>query len=167
MFDQYDKSDFDGVKRLDIRDYSNVQHTLRALYSHTFFGKNTLIVGGDYMRDYLMSYQFTNEAGSYAQYTADAFAQFEINPTDFLNITTSLRYDYFSEAKAQNFSPKLGLMYKLGNCSLRGSYAVGFRAPTLNPTSTFPPQNFPVIQHLQFLHIYCGYYKFSNSTELG
>ena len=41
-----------------------------------------------------------------------------------------------------------------------GSYAV-------NPTSTFPPQNFPVIQHLQFLHIYCGYYKFSNSTELG
>ena len=35
------------------------------------------------------------------------------------------------------------------------------------PTSTFPPQNFPVIQHLQFLHIYCGYYKFSNSTELG
>ena len=36
-----------------------------------------------------------------------------------------------------------------------------------NPTSTFPPQNFPVIQHLQFLHIYCGYYKFSNSTELG
>ena len=37
----------------------------------------------------------------------------------------------------------------------------------LSPTSTFPPQNFPVIQHLQFLHIYCGYYKFSNSTELG
>ena len=37
----------------------------------------------------------------------------------------------------------------------------------LNPTSTFPPQNFLVIQHLQFLHIYCGYYKFSNSTELG
>ena len=39
--------------------------------------------------------------------------------------------------------------------------------PRTNPTSTFPPQNFPVIQHLQFLHIYCGYYKFSNSTELG
>ena len=36
-----------------------------------------------------------------------------------------------------------------------------------NPTSTFSPQNFPVIQHLQFLHIYCGYYKFSNPTELG
>ena len=41
------------------------------------------------------------------------------------------------------------------------------RHATSNPTSTFPPQNFPVIQHLQFLHIYCGYYKFSNSTELG
>lgn len=131
VYDQYDKSDFDGIKSLDMRDYSNVQHTLRALYSRTFSGRNTLTVGGDYMRDYLMSYQFTNENGSYIQYTADAFAQFEVNPTDFLNITTSLRYDYFSEAQVQNFSPKLGFMYKLENCSLRGSYAVGFRAPTL------------------------------------
>ena len=45
---------------------------------------------------------------------------------------------------------------------------IGDRAVlSINPTSTFPPQNFLVIQHLQFLHIYCGYYKFSNSTELG
>ena len=44
---------------------------------------------------------------------------------------------------------------------------VGLVTEAANPTSTFPPQNFPVIQHLQFLHIYCGYYKFSNSTELG
>ena len=46
-------------------------------------------------------------------------------------------------------------------------YGAGLEISYLNPTSTFPPQNFLVIQHLQFLHIYCGYYKFSNSTELG
>ena len=82
------------------------------------------------MRDYLMSYQFTDN-GNHKQYTADAFAQFDWNPNKKFNMLASVRYDYFSEAKTQNISPKLSLMYKLGNCSLRGSYAGGFRAPTL------------------------------------
>lgn len=129
-FDQYDKSDYDVLQDKDIRDYTNVQHTVRALYSHTIARNNTLTVGGDFMRDYLMSYQFTDN-GSYEQYTADAFAQFDWNPSKKFNVLASVRYDYFSEAKTQNVSPKLSLMYKLGNCSLRGSYAGGFRAPTL------------------------------------
>ena len=58
-------------------------------------------------------------------------------------------------ADSQN---NLGYMY---------AYGIGTDIDYSNPTSTFPSQNFPVIQHLQFLHIYCGYYKFSNSTELG
>ena len=129
-FDQYDKSDYDATQNLDMRDYTNVQHTVRALYSHSFNKNNTLTVGGDFMRDYLMSYQFTDN-GSYEQYTADAFAQYDWSPVKNFNILTSVRYDYFSEAKAQNFSPKVNFMYKLGNCSLRASYAGGFRAPTL------------------------------------
>lgn len=129
-FDQYDKSDYLVFSDLDVRDYSNVQHTLRALYNHTFADKHILTVGGDYMRDYLMSYQFT-DGGSYIQHTADAFAQFDWNPHKKFNLIAGLRFDYFSEAKLSHLSPKLGLMYKLGNCSLRGSYAGGFRAPTL------------------------------------
>ena len=129
-FDQYDKSDYLVFGDLDVRDYSNVQHTLRALYNHTFADKHILTVGGDYMRDYLMSYQFT-DGGSYIQHTADAFAQFDWNPHKKFNLIAGLRFDYFSEAKLSHLSPKLGLMYKLGNCSLRGSYAGGFRAPTL------------------------------------
>ena len=129
-FDQYDKSDYLVFGDLDVRDYSNVQHTLRALYNHTFADKHILTVGGDYMRDYLMSYQFT-DGGSYIQHTADAFAQFDWNPHKKFNLIVGLRFDYFSEAKLSHLSPKLGLMYKLGNCSLRGSYAGGFRAPTL------------------------------------
>lgn len=129
-FDQYDKSDYLVFGDLDVRDYSNVQHTSRALYNHTFADKHILTVGGDYMRDYLMSYQFT-DGGSYIQHTADAFAQFDWNPHKKFNLIAGLRFDYFSEAKLSHLSPKLGLMYKLGNCSLRGSYAGGFRAPTL------------------------------------
>lgn len=37
-FDQYDKSDYQRITRLDIRDYSNVQNSFRLLYNHTFYG---------------------------------------------------------------------------------------------------------------------------------
>lgn len=129
-FDQYDKSDYLLLNHLDVRDYSNVQHTFRTLYNHTFADRHILTVGGDYMRDYLMSYQFT-DGGSHTQYTADLFAQFDWNPHKRFNLIAGLRFDYFSETELAHFSPKLGLMYKAGDCSLRGSYAGGFRAPTL------------------------------------
>ncbi|MDE7344135.1 MAG: TonB-dependent receptor, partial [Alistipes sp.] len=47
------------------------------------------------------------------------------------NMVAGVRFDHFSEAGVSHLSPKLGLMYKIGNCSLRGSYSGGFRAPTL------------------------------------
>ena len=129
-FDQYDKSDYLVPTDLDIRDYSNVQHTLRTHYNHTFAQKHILTVGGDYMYDYLMSYQF-DDGGSYDQRTANLFVQFDWNPHKKFNVIGGFRFDYFSETKLSHLSPKLGLMYKLANCSLRGSYAGGFRAPTL------------------------------------
>ena len=129
-FDQYDKSDYLVPTSRDVRDYSNVQHTLRALYNHTFAEKHILTVGGDYLRDYLMSYQFAGN-GSHTQHTADAFAQFDWNPHRQFNLIAGVRFDYFSEARLSHLSPKFGTMYKVGNCSLRASYAGGFRAPTL------------------------------------
>ena len=129
-FDQYDKSDYLVPTDLDVRDYSNVQHTLRTLYNHTFGNRHILTVGGDYLRDYLMSYQFEGN-GSHVQHTADAFTQFDWNPHRRFNLIAGLRFDWFSETRLAHLSPKLGLMYKVGNCSLRGSYAGGFRAPTL------------------------------------
>lgn len=53
VFDQYDKSDYQRIARLDIRGYSNVQNSLRALYTHTFDAGNILSAGADYMHDYL------------------------------------------------------------------------------------------------------------------
>jgi len=129
-FDQYDKSEYFLDTKKDIKEYSNVQHSIRGLYNLSLDEKNTLTVGGDYMRDYLMSYQFKDN-GSYRQYVADVFVQLDMNPIENLNVITGLRYDYFSESSLNHFSPKIGFMYKVGNCSLRGSYAAGFRAPTL------------------------------------
>lgn len=129
-FDQYDKSDYLFANNSDVRDYSNVQNSLRSLYNHSFNNKHTLTIGGDYLYDYLMSYQFENK-GSYSQHTADGFAQFDWNPTKKLNIISAVRYDYYSDAQVQHFSPKLGVMYKWKDFSLRASYADGFRAPTL------------------------------------
>ena len=128
-FDQYDKSDYNMQARLDVRDYSNVQHNVRALYNYNFSDNNYLTVGSDYMRDYLMSYQFEN-GGSHKQYTADAFAQIDYSFGNF-NVIGALRYDYFSESSLSHVSPKLGIMYKFDHGSLRASYASGFRAPTL------------------------------------
>lgn len=129
-FDQYDKSDYLNLYQSDVRDYSNVQHGVRTLYNHTFGDKNTLTVGAEYMRDYLLSYQFANN-GSYTMHSADAFAQFDWNPTEHFNVIGGLRYDYFSESDVQRLSPHLGLMYKISKCSLRASYSQGFRSPTL------------------------------------
>lgn len=129
-FDQYDKSKYIQASNKDIRKYSNVQHSVRGLYNYTFLEKHTLTIGGDFIRDYLMSYQFANN-GSRKQYSADGFTQFDSNITAWLNLIAGIRYDYFSEAKADHFSSKIGLMFKANHCSLRASYAGGFRAPTL------------------------------------
>lgn len=129
-FDQYDKSDFLTVSSSDVRKYSNVQNTGRAIYNHTFGGKHILTVGGDVMRDYLQSYQFTDN-GHKTQVTADGFAQVDLNFVNNFNVVAGVRYDYFSEAKMKHASSRLSMMYKIDRWALRGSYSGGFRAPTL------------------------------------
>jgi outer membrane receptor for ferrienterochelin and colicins len=129
-FDQFDKSDYMLLTSSDVRKYSNVQNSGRATYNHTFADKHILTVGGDVMRDYLQSYQFTDN-GHKSQVTADGFAQLDLNFIKNLNIIAGARYDYFSESDMQHVSSKLSFMYKLNRWNLRGSYAGGFRAPTL------------------------------------
>ena len=131
QYDQYDKSDYyPTTTNYDIKDYSNVQHSGRALYNLTIAEGQTLTAGADIMRDYLLSYQFEDN-GSHEQYTADVFLQYDWNMTDKLNLIAGARYDHYSEADVNHFSPKIGLMYRLGRFNIRGSYAGGFRAPTL------------------------------------
>jgi len=129
-YDQYDKANFlpDGTRTHD-HDYSNQQHVVHALYSHSF-GKNNLILGADYMHDYLTTYQFIDNT-SHAQDNIDGYAQFDWNITDRLNVVGSLRYDYFSASAKKAFTGRLAVVYKFPWMTFRGNYASGFRAPTL------------------------------------
>lgn len=130
-FDQYDKSDYyPTTTGYDIKDYSNVQHSAHFLFNHSFCDTQTLTMGFDWMRDYLMTYQFEDN-GDKEQYTADMFAQFDWNITRQFNLIMGVRVDYFDQSELWHASPKVGLMYKLGRFNFRGSYSGGFRAPTL------------------------------------
>ena len=129
-YDQYDKANYtpDGTRTHD-HDSSNRQHVGHALYNHAF-GKNTLIVGADYMHDYLTTYQFQDNT-SHSQNNIDGYAQFDWNITDQLNLVGSVRYDYFSASSNQAFTGRLAFVYKFPWMTFRANYASGFRAPTL------------------------------------
>ncbi len=128
-FDQYDKARYVNDERTHDHDYTNRQNTVRALYSH-IFGKNTLTVGADFLNDYLTTYQFEDNE-SKNQNSCDAFAQFDYNPLQWLNIVASLRHDYFSASSQHATTGRLALMTKWKGFSIRANYAGGFRAPTL------------------------------------
>ena len=130
LFDEYDKSDLNLQTRKDIRDYNNTQNSVRAMYNHTFAGIGTLTAGTDYMRDYLMSYQFAGDQ-SHIQNSTDGFIQFDWDPSAHWNLIGGLRYDYFSASSKSRLSAKIGVMYKLNGWRFRTSYAGGFRAPSL------------------------------------
>ncbi len=129
-FDQYDKANFmpDGTRTHD-HDYTNRQHVVHALFSNQF-GKNNLIVGADYMNDYLSTYQFIADT-SHSQVNVDGYAQFDWNITEQLNIVGSVRYDYYSASVQQAFTQRLAVVYKFPWMTFRANYASGFRAPTL------------------------------------
>lgn len=129
-FDQYDKSRYNGLSGLDIRNYSNVQNSFRALYNHTFINSSILTTGADYMHDYLMN---TKLAGSKkAQDCADVFMQYDWMVSNKWEIVGALRYDYFSDGRMSRVTPKISARYKpMANLNIRAAYGMGFRAPTL------------------------------------
>lgn len=129
-FDQYDKSDYQRLTRLDIRDYSNVQNSFRLLYNHTFGGGDVLTVGSDLLHDYL--YNTNLEGETRKQNSWDLFAQYDWRLNDQWELVGALRYDYFSDGKDSHLTPKLNVCYKpLRNLAIRAGYGMGFRAPTL------------------------------------
>jgi len=129
-FDQYDKANYlPGGARTHDHDYSNQQHVVHALMSHSM-GKNNLILGADYMHDYLTTYQFIDNS-SHAQNNIDGYAQFDWNITERLNLVGSIRYDYFSASSQKAFTERLAVVYKQPWMTFRANYASGFRAPSL------------------------------------
>ncbi len=129
-FDQYDKSDYQRITRLDIRDYSNVQNTFRLLYNHTFGRGDVLTFGSDFMHDYL--YNTNLDSNTRKQDSFDAFAQYDWRISDLWEMVGALRYDHFSDGNISRITPKFNICYKpLRNLTLRAGYGMGFRAPSL------------------------------------
>ena len=129
-FDQYDKSDYQRITRLDIRDYSNVQNSIRLLYHHSFRGGDVLTAGADYLHDYLFN---TNlDGNTRKQDSFDAFVQYDWSINKVWEIVGALRYDYFSDGRTSHLTPKLSARYQpVHNLNIRFGYGMGFRAPTL------------------------------------
>ena len=129
-FDQYDKSQYNSFSGLDIRNYSNVQNSVRALYNHTFVDGSILTAGADYMRDYLMNTKLVGSKKT--QDCADVFMQFDWQASNKWEIVGALRYDYFSDGGMSRVTPKISARYKpTSRLNIRAAYGIGFRAPTL------------------------------------
>lgn len=129
-FDQYDKSDYYKITRLDVRDYSNVQNIFRGIYNHAWNTGSILTVGTDFMHDYLMNKNLGNTTVS--QNTFDAFAQYDWLIDRQWELVGAVRYDYFSDSKDAHFTPKLNVRYQpIDNLNLRLGYGMGFRSPAL------------------------------------
>ena len=129
-FDQYDKSDFYRISGLDIRSYSNVQNSVRALYSHTFGRGDILSAGADMMRDFMLNTKLSDPRHS--QISADAFAQYDWIIDPRWEVVGALRYDYISDGRDSHVTPKVSVRYRPRfDLNIRLGYGMGFRAPTL------------------------------------
>lgn len=129
-FDQYDKSDYYLSSSLDVRDYSNVQHALRSLYTYHWNEKASLVLGGEWQRDYLHSYQFAH-GKAHTQWNGSAFGQIDWQVTPRWEIVGALRADHYSHEGGMHPTSKLSLRYHKGALTLRGGYGSGFRSASL------------------------------------
>ncbi|MBQ0050227.1 MAG: TonB-dependent receptor [Bacteroidales bacterium] len=129
-FDQYDKSDYQRIARLDIRDYSNVQNIFRTFYTHRFDSSMQLCTGADFMHDYLFNPNLEHQKRSQDSY--DVFVQLDWNVHRDWELVGAVRFDHYSALKSSRLTPKLAVCYKgTPHLKLRASYGMGFRAPTL------------------------------------
>ena len=128
-FDQYDKSRYQSLAGLNVRQYSNVRNAARLLYSHRFRRSDMLTLGADYLYDYLMSNNIETPA---RQQSFDLYGQYDWRITSRWELVGALRYDWLSERSLSRLTPKLSACYRPADrWTLRASYGMGFRAPSL------------------------------------
>ncbi|NVK87844.1 MAG: TonB-dependent receptor [Gammaproteobacteria bacterium] len=65
--------------------------------------------------------------------SSSIFAETSLDIADNFNLDFAIRYDYYSEPSVSSTSPKVSFRYEpTSGLVLRGSYGLGFRAPTLD-----------------------------------
>ncbi len=88
-----------------------------------------LSMGGEYINEELVS-EGRLEGESASAYTMAAYAQDEIKLINNLTIVAGLRFVNHKEF-GNALTPKISLLYKLSNFNIRGTYASGFKTPTM------------------------------------
>ncbi len=140
-YDQYDKSDLLRLWGRDVLDYRNVQMSVRTLYSRTMRGRDVLTAGGEYVRDFLRTYQFA-DGRARLQHTGALFAQYDCLLGSRWETVAAARWDCFRDAArgagggcpggaTSAITGKAAVRYVCGPLALRAGYSGGFRAPTL------------------------------------
>ena len=89
---------------------------------------NKISVGTEYTNDYMKNPG--NLEKPEGIYTLALYAQDEIRLWKNLQILPGFRYVY-NEMFKNSFTPKIALMYTLGNFNFRASYAAGFKTPSI------------------------------------
>lgn len=97
----------------------------------TFFrltDNSRTILGLQYLQETLERASFGVDERAY---TMAAYAQEELTLMKNFNLVAGLRYTHHENA-GNNLTPKLSLMYRMGDFTVRGQYSAGFRAPGLD-----------------------------------
>ncbi|MFR4037757.1 MAG: TonB-dependent receptor plug domain-containing protein [Butyricimonas faecalis] len=89
---------------------------------------NKISLGTEYTNDYMKNPG--NLEKPEGIYTLAIYAQDEIRLWKNLQILPGFRYVY-NEMFKNSFTPKIALMYTLGNFNFRASYAAGFKTPSI------------------------------------
>jgi outer membrane receptor for ferrienterochelin and colicins len=98
-------------------------------YFKQISANNRLSVGVDYKNEQIFS-EDRVVGGSGEAYTTAVYAQEELTFFDVLDVVAGVRYVKHKEF-GNSFTPKISVLYNIGDFNLRGTYGLGYKAPTL------------------------------------
>lgn len=137
-YDRYDKYKYYRLLDEKEKNYENSQLRFSGLYDLSFGKGHSIVVGGEYFSDNLMTFMFEND-GSNAERDARTYAlytQQEWLISDKVTLVSGLRFDWHSQFKG-HLTPRLSAMYRPSpQITIRGGYSGGFRSPTLKELYT-------------------------------
>ena len=102
---------------------------LQIKYVNTLSENNKLTVGAEYLSEKMISEQRLMNGEATAN-TLALYAQDELTILENLDIVAGLRYVKHEEF-GNAFTPKISLLYKYNHFNLRGTYGLGYKAPSL------------------------------------
>lgn len=150
----YEKFDRYLLLKSKEKNYENTIWRASAIYDQKIGKKHSLILGGEFLSEELLSFMFSSADGKKDAQTYSIFTQQEWEIVPKFTLVTGGRYDYHSEFNG-HLTLRLSGMYRWNdNITLRGGYAGGFRSPTLKELYT------------DWYHPYGGGFHISGNTGL-